>query len=191
MWEHVEQEKEVHSNELFRFVVCYKCEGFGYSPNSCPFTPTPYAGYEQDSSTRMYYQEPRNVPHSYDNTLGWNSQASSSWEPSTVHVSNQWDNFQPTPLSSPDNFYLLGMKETLLSIYQMSQTLPMTRGQRDDFEANIEEQSSIIEIARMQGRELKAEEQQFFQDFVDYAHQWFNSLGATHDAPSKNWHAHP
>ena len=65
----------------------------------------------------------------------------------------------------------------------MSQTLPMTRGQRDDFEAHIEEQSSIIKITRMQGRELKAEEKQFFQDFVDYAHQWFNSLGATHDAP--------
>ena len=65
----------------------------------------------------------------------------------------------------------------------MSHTIPMMRGQRDDFEANLEEQSSIIEIARMQGRELRAEEQQFFQDFVDYAHQWFNSLGAPYDAP--------
>ena len=157
MWECAEHSREVHSNdELFKFVVCFKCEGYGHNPSFCPFSSTSYAGYERGSSTSMCYHEPRNILHFYDNNLGWNSQGSSSWEPSTS--SSQWASFQPHPPSSPENFSLSGMKETLLAIYQESHTLPMTQGQRDDFESDIEELSSIIKLARTQGRELGAEE---------------------------------
>ena len=171
MWDCAEQREEVHYfDELFRFVVCYKCEGYGHNPSTCTFSSTTYAGYEQGSSTWIQYQEPWHES-------GWNSQANSLCEPSTssVHTSDQWDNFQPAPPSSSNDRSLLGMKETLLSIYQMSQPLPMTSEQQDKFESSIEELFCIIKLARMQGRELGAEEKQFFQEFVEASQELLQS----------------